>query len=315
MKKKVVNVLNNQFDDQWKQLKHLKPTQKEKDALKARLWHSLKNQSINRSPKRSFQWKALLSSCLFVLICSGFIWKVISDGTGPHTTEPRNAEEHVSMDNKFSWKAKDVHIEKSSKGWEIYSQDSSNIVGIIEVVTEGEMKGITTGLAMFVEEELENFPYPTTMNIEHVKMMDTAIRYHFFIPIENEKFAHFSFDYPKLEHAEIFQAMGTLKIEGISPKQSKEPIYVKHGYGAMIFPVGLEPISLSPGEEKYHWEEASFTSYYQYLDKISEGYWKRESTKGATTTFVSGNGMEIVSITLKDKNLIYEFTYLHDDEQ
>ncbi|WNS76302.1 hypothetical protein RRV45_04650 [Bacillus sp. DTU_2020_1000418_1_SI_GHA_SEK_038] len=309
-------MLNNPFDDQWKQLKHLYPTQKEKDALRARLWQSLKNQSVNRSPKRNFQWKALLASSLFVLICSGFIWKVISNGTGPHAGEQRNAEEQpITMDIRFSWEAKDVQIEKSSKGWDVYSKDSANKVGTIEVVTEEELKEITSSLAMFVKEELGNFPYPTTMNIEHVKRMDTAIRYHFFISMENEKFAHFSFDYPKLEHAEIFQAMATLKIAGISPVQSEEPIYVKHGYGAMIFPVGLEPISLSHAEEIYHWKEASLPAYHQYLDKILEGHWKREASKGTTATFVSGDGREIVSITLEDKYLIYEFTYLHDDQQ
>ncbi|WP_335482851.1 hypothetical protein [Bacillus sp. JJ1773] len=306
-------MLSNQYDDQWKQLKNLMPTQMEKDALRVRLRQSIKNPSVNRFPKKNYQWTAILASCVFMLICGGVIWKVISDGTGPHTAEPRNAKEQI--ENPFSWGLKDVYIVQSSNTWDLYSKDSSAKVGEASIVDEEEMKRITASLPMFVKEELENFPYPTTLNIEHVKMMDTAIRYHFFVPMENQNFVHFSFDYPKLEHAEIFQAMATLRIEGKPPKQSEQPIYVKHGYGAMIFPVGLEPISLSPSEELYYWEEASFSAYHQYLDKISEGHWKRESSKEATTTFVSGNGMEIVSITLKDKNLIYEFTYLHDEEQ
>ncbi|MEH7344659.1 hypothetical protein V7122_12435 [Bacillus sp. JJ1532] len=215
--------MNNQSNDQWKQLKHFRPTHNEKNALRERLLQTLYNQPIIRSPKRSYKWKALISTCLFVLICSGFIWKVISESTQPRTAERRNAEEQpIGMNNKFTWELQDVYIEKLSNGWEIYSEITSSKVGNIDVVTEEEMNQITSAITIEEIVELQRFPYPTHMIIEHLKIRDTIQRFHFFIPIENEEFAHFTFDYPKIEHEKIFQAMKTLKIEDVEPAKSKE---------------------------------------------------------------------------------------------
>ncbi|MBY0123031.1 hypothetical protein [Bacillus sp. S/N-304-OC-R1] len=307
--------LKNRYDIQWEQLKHIQPSQKEKDALRARLLHTLKNESMENKPKKRYQWTGLLASCLFLLICGGGIWKVVSDGILQNQTIPRNANEQgAPINDEFSWKLKNARIEKSAIGWNIISDKTSSKVGEISVITQEEMEDITSSLPMFVDEKLEGFPYPMTMYIEHVKMMDTAIRYHFFVPIQDEKIAHFSFDYPKVEHAEIFQAMATLNIAGLTPSEKNEQLYVKHGYGSMLFPVGLDPISISSNEERYRWEYASTANYQMYLDKISSGYWKKESSKGTRTTLVSADGRQIVTITLEDSDLLYEFTYIDDEE-
>lgn len=312
---RAVGKLNNRYDDQIKHLRNIQPSQKEKDALRARLWHTLKNDPVQNTPKKRQQRTALLASCLFILICGGVIWKVFSDGVFQNQTLPRNAEEQeVPINDDFAWKLKGVQIKKSGTGWEIVSEKSSTKAGDISVITENEMEDIISSLPMFVTEKLNGYPYPMTMAIEHVKMMDTAIRYHFFVPIQDEKLAHFTFDYPKLEHAEIFQAMATLRIAGIAPSETKEQLYVKHGYDPMLFPVGLDPISISSNEERYRWEHASTANYQLYIDKITSGYWKKESSKGTKTTFASADGRQIVTITLEDSDLLYEFTYNLDEE-
>lgn len=307
----MVSILNNINDEQWKLLKQVRPSQSEKAALKARLSESIRNQSFYHTPKRSYQWKALFATCVFILICSGFIYKMIQTTQEPQTAVPQSVEM-----GDISWDLKDVSTKKTSEGWEIYRKNVDVPVGTIDIISEEEKDRLSGQLPMFVKTELKSFPYETIMNIEHVKTMDTIQRYHFFIPLGNEKMAHFTFDYPKLEYAEIFQAMKTLTIDGIKPKNESAQLYVKHGYGNMLFPVGLEPISITNSEEIYHWENATLAKYNSYLEEITKGsviHWKKESENGQTTTFVSANDKEIVTITLDGKRLIYEFTYLYEE--
>ena len=309
--------MNNQFDDQWKVLKSIRPETKEKDALRARLWQTLNSQSVSSKPKSSPQWTALAASCLFFLICGGVIWKLVFDGIHSNPAGHGNvAEQPIEMEGDYVFGMKGITIKRSEDGWDIISEKSANKVGTILEVSEEERNRITGSLPMYEEEELEYFPYPMTMYIEHVKTMDTALRYHFFIPIEKEKQAHFTFDYPKLEHAEIFQAMAALKIAGIAPAETKDPLYVKHGYQKLLFPVGIEPVSISSDEEIYYWEKASLANYQQYLEENSSNFlrWNREQINDTSTTLTSADGREIVTITLENKNLKYEFTYIHDEE-
>lgn len=306
-----MSILNNYNDEQWKLLKQLRPGQSEKAALKARLSESIRNQSIHHTSKKSYQWKALLATCVFILICGGFIYKMIQTTQEPQTAVPQSVEM-----GEISWDLKDVFTKKTSEGWEIYRENVDVPVGTINIISEEEKDTLTAQLPMFVKTELKSFPYETIMNVEHVKTMDTIQRYHFFIPLGNEKMAHFTFDYPKLEYAEIFHAMKTLTIDGIKPKNEAAQLYVKHGYGSLIFPVGLDPISITNSEEIYHWENATLAKYNSYLEEITNStviHWKKESENGKTTTFVSANGKEIVNITLDEKRLIYEFTYLYEE--
>lgn len=307
----MVSILNNYNDEHWKLLKQVRPSQSEKAALREKLSESIQHQPIRYSRKGSFQWKPLFATCVIILICSGFIYQMIQNAEVPQT-----AIQQASEMGEVSWDLKDVYTKRTMDGWEIYRKNVDIPVGTIKIISEEEKETLIAQLPMFVKTELKSFPYETLMNIEHVKTMETMQRYHFFIPVGNEKVAHFTFDYPKLEYAEIFQAMKTLSIDGIESKNNESQPYVQHGYGSMIFPVGLEPISLSPDKEIYHWEEANTNKYTSYLEEITKGtviHWIKESENEKTTTFVSANGKEIVSITLDGKRLIYEFTYLYEE--
>ena len=308
-----MSILNNYNDKQWKLLKQLMPTENEKARLKARIIESIQSQSTHQGIKRKYQWKALLATCLFVLLCSGFIYKLIQDAEESHT-----AVSSLNEIEDISWNVKDIFPKKTADGWEIYRANEKIPVGQIELMSEEEQANLAVGLSMFVKEELVDFPYSMTLNIEHVKMMDTAIRYHFFVPYGDEKIVHFTFDYPKLEHAEIFHVMSTVKIAGFAPASHPAEAYVKHGYGKMIFPVGLEPLSISYEKEIYEWENANPTSFKAYLEKIASDNglyaWKKEAEGEQAATFKSRNEKEIVTITLDGKRLIYEFTNLYEDE-
>ena len=307
----MVSILNNYNDEQWKLLKQLRSSQSKKVALKARLSESIRNHSNIHLPTRSYQWNALFATCIFILICSGFIYKMIQKGEVPQT-----AMLHPIEMGEVSWDLRDVFTKKISDGWEIYRKNGDVPVGAINVISEEEKDRLSGQLPMFVKTELKSFPYETIMNIEHVKTMDTIQRYHFFIPVGDGKMAHFTFDYPKLEYAEIFHAMKTLIIDGIEPNNEAAELYVNHGYGQMIYPVGIEPISITPNKEIYHWEEATLAKFKAYLEEITKGtiiHWKRESDNGNTTTFVSANEKEIVNITLDGNRLIYEFVYLYEE--
>lgn len=307
-----MNILNDYNKADWKQLKQFRPSENEKAEIRERLWKSIQNETYDQTPKRSFQWKVVFTTCLFVLICSGFIYNMIQN-----EHEAQTDVRQLGEGEEINWEFKNVVTKKISNGWEIYRKNGDLLVGTIALVSEEEKNKLIAELPMFVTTELESFPYKTSMNIEHVKTMDTVQRYHFFITLGEEKIAHITFDYPKLEYAEIFQAMETLKIEGFEAKKEITQPYVNHGYGSLLFPVGLEPISISHEEEIYHWEQANSTKFKAYLEKIAGDpfYRKQESESiGETATFISSNEKEIVKITLEGKRLIYEFTYFYDEE-
>lgn len=227
----------------------------------------------------------------------------------PHTAA------NSSIDyERFSWALEDVYSKKADNGLELLQEKQSVPVGTVKEVTDEEMKSITSQLPMFVEKELEHFPYPMTMYIEHVKMMDTALRYHFFIP-NKEKWIYFTFDYPKLEYAEIFHAMSTLAYEDKKPYRHGEQLYVNHGYGLMLFPVGLKPYSITLYKEIYYWVEGSDKAYSKYIETLQTSGWKKISSDGKRHTFVSVDGNEVVSITWNGKELIYEFDYPNREEE
>lgn len=183
-------------------------------------------------------------------------------------------------------------------------------------VTEAEKNATIASKSMFVNKELEHFPYKTNMYIEHVKMQDVVIRYYFFIPLTAEKWIQFTFDYPKLEYANIFKAMSTLELNGKKSYHHNEPLYVTYGYERMIYPVDLEPVSVtSNNNEVYRWEDASTKAYHQYVEKILQDVsWQKKSGKGLSTTFVSVIFQNEVTITLNGNELTYEYFYPEQDE-
>lgn len=301
--------LSKHFDDQWKHLQQFRPPSDEKDQIKQRIWQTIQEVTVKKSPSISLPLKGVVTACLLVLICGSFFWMIFQQSGEPQTAA------NPSIDyEKFSWALEDVYSKKADRGLELFQEKQSVPVGTVKEVTEQEMKTITSQLPMFVEKELEHFPYPTTMYIEHVKMMDTALRYHFFIP-NGEKWIYFTFDYPKLEYAEIFQAMSTLAFEGKKPYRHNEQLYVNHGYGNMLFPVGLKPYSITLYKEIYYWAEGSDKAYAKYIETIlSSGAWERKAFGGKRYTFVSVDGNEVVSITWNGKDLTFEFDYLNRDE-
>ncbi|MGE8203263.1 hypothetical protein ACQKP0_01675 [Heyndrickxia sp. NPDC080065] len=304
--------MSKHYDNQWKLLQHLKPTIEEKEVTRSRIWKSMQDSpesSASNTP--FFLWKSILATCLFFFICGGF-WLFFQQ----ESKVQHSGNESTIEFTQFSWKLSDVYSKKSEGGLALFQINKSMQVGSVNEVTEKEMNEIINSLPMFVEEKLEHFPYPTSMYIEHVKMMDVVIRYHFFITLPEGKYLHFTFDYPKLEYADIFTAISTLRIKGMEPYIYHNQLYVTHGYGKMIFPVGIQPISISSNKEVYHWENVSSELYNSYLEKITEGLgnWKKKSTKNGSDTFVSRDGNEVVTITREGKTITYEFFYPYRDE-
>jgi hypothetical protein len=293
-------------DDQWKLLQQVRPTRNQKEAMRTRIL-----ESIQTPPSRvsNFQWKGIVAACLLFLICGSFLLFIFQENT------PSTSTGEMKMDQDlFSWKLDDVYGKKSGDGLDLYRKDQTVTVGVAEQVAAEKMSKIIKSAPMHEDQELENFPYPTHMYIEHVKMMDVALRYHFFIEVPGQPYIHFSFDYPKLEYAEIFTAMSTLQLKGIKPNKHNDPIYVKHGYGEMLFPVEIQPISISSSKEVYRWESASFKAFTAYLEKIEQDGWKKIFTNDQSHTFESGNGNEVVTISLEGKTITYEFYYPNQEE-
>jgi len=291
-------------DSQWTLLKTLKLDSDKKESIKERIKESISTRNYNQPVKhRWLELKGILATCLLFLIAGGFIWK-LTQGTDLQTGEGTETRE-------FSWSLTEVYGQKSEEGFTLYRKNEEIPVGIMKKVNQDERNKIIASGAMHVQQELENFPYSTTMYIEHVKMPDTSLRYHFFIENQEGESIYFSFDYPKLEYAEIFEAIGTLKLKGMKPYEHPEMLYVNHGYGRMFFPVGIQPINIGEDKEIYLWEEVTDEIFAIYLSKLEEllPSWTRDGT-----TFTSHEGSETVKISLEGKKLIYEFWYQEQEE-
>ncbi|GHH99083.1 hypothetical protein [Neobacillus kokaensis] len=304
--------MKNTPEEQWEILKQVTSTKAEKFAIREKIYRTIQNAPSQTSSVWTHRWKNALASCILIFIFAGFIVQMVHEKPQFKTAEPYKLDAQL-----FNWELDQVYSEKTGEELALYKNNESNQVGTVKEVSEQEKNNIIASKSMHINTELEHFPYATYMYIEHVKMMDVALRYYFFIPLTKEKWLEFSFDYPKLEHAEILQAMSTLKIKGKTPYNHDGPLYVTHGYGSMLFPTDLKPIYISPEKEVYHWEGASFKAYQDYLKKITSGTggWKEQSGNNSSYTFISGNENEIVTITLKDKELTYEFTYPNRDDQ
>lgn len=302
--------MNKHFDDQWKFLQQVEPPNNQKDMLRTRVWKSIQAQPV-QAHRRPFQWKGIAAATILLMICGSFLWLILQQ-----STQKQSAYEEPFDLEQFSWKLTDVYPEKSDEGILLYRKGDSVEVGTVKEVTEEEKNEMVNRLPMYVEESIENFPYPMNMYIEHVKMMEVALRYHFFIAFTDEKWIHITFDYPKLEYAEIFNVMSTLELKGKKPYIHDEQLYVKHGYGDLIYPVGLEPVAISGEKEVYHWPNVSTKVYSDYLGKIinGPGKWQQQSVDGLTRTFVHETSKTELSITLDGKEISYEFVYHNQEE-
>jgi hypothetical protein len=297
--------MRNHMDNVWNQLRQISPPKDQKDAIRNRISTSIQNGHSTVKSRSMFQWHSVLSACLLFLIFGGLLWSLFQSGTSQNA-----AQKNPNIEN-ISWKLDEIVAKKTSEGYGIYRQNKPLQVGSFQLLTEIEMSNIIDNKPMFVQEELEDFPYPTNMYIEHTKRENVALRYHFFIPFTEGKWLYFTFDYQLLEFAEIFQIVATLEIEGKEPYIHGEPLYVKHGYNHLIYPVGIKPLSISPLVEKYEWHSTSFDNY---VKEIETRQWKNISSKENSHTFLSGDGNQEVTITYQDDELIYEFIYHHQDE-
>ena len=296
--------MNDYHNSQWKLLQQIKATAEQKEKVRSRIWNTLQEHPETIKAKQMLYVKPLLAASLFILLCGAFLIMFQQNSTQPFIQGERNVAE-------FNWELKEVYAEETENGLTLYREGQPVPVGTVSEISQEKMDEIVSSYAMYVEEVLENFPYPTKLYIEHVKREDVGIRYHFFITPAEDTIKHFTFDYPKLEYAEIFQAVGTLQFNGIEPYRHSEPLYVTHGYGKMIYPVGLEPISISSNQtEIYYWEDATQAAFKDYVDKISAlSGWERESEEKDFVTYNYGNGQEIISISLNGKEITYKYAY------
>ncbi|MET3696500.1 hypothetical protein SAMN05877753_103254 [Bacillus oleivorans] len=296
--------MNDFHDSQWKLLQQIKPPAEQKEILRSRIWNTLQEHPEKFKAKRMMHVKPLLAASLFILLCGAFLIMFQQNSTQPFTQGQMDYTE-------FNWELKEVYAEESENGLTLYREGEPVPIGSVSEINQEKMDEIVNSYVMFVEEKLENFPYPTMMYIEHVKRVDVGVRYHFFLTPTEDTIIYFTFDYPKLEYAEIFQAVGTLQFNGVEPYLHNEPLYVTHGYGRMIYPVGLEPISIRSNQtEIYYWEDASPAAFKDYLDEISTlPGWEKESEEDDFISFNYGNGHEIISIQLNDKEITYKYSY------
>ncbi|MHC0039111.1 hypothetical protein [Pseudoneobacillus sp. C159] len=293
------------FDYQWKELQKFKPTPFEKATTRTRLEKTILNPKVS---KKTSYWQSILATGLLFFILGSFLWALLENSQQQIAGQP---EEIIKV---ISWDLPDTEVRKAENdGWAIFRKNKPLQVGAINKVTLTEKNTIAATSAMFVEENLENFPYPTQMYIEHKKMENVALRYHFFIPLMDETWLHFTFDYNQLEFAEIFQAMATLNIKGKNPIKHQGQLYVKHGYGTLPYPVGIKPISINPHKEIYLWERGAPDIISEYYKKIQEHY-ELVSTTTNSRTFISADGIQEVTITIKNKELTYDFVYHHQED-
>lgn len=302
--------MNKHSNENWELLKTLMPPEDQKIRIRNRLISSLRNQRSVKRNYKIFELKNVVLTAIFLLISAGLLFQLQAD----HPIFEDTGGQQAGTSPDFTWELENVYSEKTPNGYVFYEDGSPKQIGIAEKVTVERREEIIKSPAMNVKETMENFPYPTTMYIEHVKMMDVGLRYHFFIQAGKETI-HFSFDYPKIEYAEIFQIIASLDFKKPEPFKHDGLLYVTHGYGTLPFPVGLKPVEFNGDRETYTWENGSMGHYMEYIDKIkSTGEWKATKSDGISYIFESVDGSEIVKLSLVGKEITYEFSYPNREE-
>ncbi|MGD6878580.1 hypothetical protein [Bacillus infantis] len=298
--------MKSQYDDrEWNELRELVPGKDESEQLKRRIMHSARKGS--QSGSRSFRAGSIAAACLLLIICGSLLFLSLQESKLPQDAS-------IMLDgHPYTWDLPGVEVKTSQGEIEFLrgAEGTETKAGFGKNISEQDMESIISSRPMYVRQELEHFPYKTIMYIEHVKMMDTALRYHFFIQPEGEEWVYFSFDYPKFEYAEIFQAIASLRFKDVEPYIHPEPLYVTHGYGEILYPVGLTPVTVSSGYEEYRWEEASSRNLTDYLKALesSPAGWERQESADSSANYISHSGLVEVAIRLEGNILTYTIHY------
>lgn len=290
----------NKHDEQtWSTLRDRRMSPAQKDRIRRRIMAAADRQPTAR---KSFRYpsKSIAAACLLFLIFGGFLLLSLLD------LDERPASPSVTTESlDLSWNYSSVYMKNTEKGIFLYRKGSDKPVGTLKKADNNTPPQDR----IHMDEELEGFPYPTHLFIEHVKQMDTVIRYHFLIkrPGSEQEGVYMTFDYPKLEHAEIFRIISTLRIEGEEPADIGDMLLVRHGYSKLLYPSDLTPVSVSVNEEIYEWDSASANNFAKYLDRIQADsfYW----IPAGPGTYTSIDKLETVTIALKDGQLHYNFEY------
>ncbi|MGD6844004.1 hypothetical protein ACQCVH_15950 [Bacillus infantis] len=299
--------MKGQFDNhKWDGLRELVPVKGESEQLKRRIMQSVKKGS--QTGTSFFRAGSIASACLLLLICGGLLLLSLQE------SKLQKDASFIMLDgHPYTWDLPGIEVKASQGEVEFLrgAEGTETKAGFGKNISEQDMDSIISSRPMYVRQELEHFPFKTIMYIEHVKMMDTALRYHFFIQPEGEEWVYFSFDYPKFEYAEIFQAIASLRFKDVEPYIHPEPLYVTHGYGELLYPVGLTPVTVSSGYEEYRWEEASsrsFSDYLKALESSPEG-WEKQESAGSSANYISRSGLVEVAIRLEGNILTYTIHY------
>lgn len=298
-------------DEQWDLLKTITPGADESKRMKSKLIFSIRSQTALKEKHKIFELKNIVLTALFLFISAGLMIQLQKH----YQNTDRLGQYHTINDFSLKWDLESVYSEKNEEDFAFFEEGNPEQVGMAEFVTDGEKEKIINTSAIHMSKEMEKFPYPTTLYIEHVKMMDVALRYHFFVEAGKE-IMHFSFDYPKLDYAEIFQVISSLDFVEPKPYRHNQQLYVNHGYGNLPYPVGLTPVELIENTEKYEWEKGSSPEKFKdYVDKIkSTGEWKQINGGGSSYTFESNDGLEIVTISINGQEILYKYSYPNREE-
>lgn len=298
-------------DRNWDLLRSVTPGEEEKNRMRNKIKSSIGTQAGQKEKHRIIEWKNIVLTALFLFISAGLLIQLQKQ----YQYTERLGQSQTINDLSFKWDLESVYSEKKEEDFAFFEEGNPEQVGMAGFVTDREKGKIMNTRAMYMAKEMDNFPYPTTLYIEHVKMMDVSLRYHFFVEA-GQKTIHFSFDYPKLEYAEIFQIISSLDFGKPKPYRHDQQLYVTHGYGNLPYPVGLKPVELTGNTEKYVWEQGSHSqNYNDYVGKIkATGEWKQINDGGSSHTFESNDGLEIVNISIIGQEIIYKYSYPNREE-
>lgn len=302
--------MKNHSDGNWDLLRSVTPGEDERNRMRNKIRKSIRTQTGQKEKYGIFELKNVVLTALFVIISAGLLIQLQQH----YQSADEQGQSQAVQDFTLNWDLERIYSKKNEEGYAFFDESNRKQVGIAEFVTEGEREKIISSRTMNMAKEMVNFPYPTSLYIEHVKMMDVSLRYHFFVEAGKE-IMHISFDYPMLEYAEIFQVISSLDFNDPPPYRHEEQLYVTHGYGNLPYPVGISPIKLMGDTEKYVWDQGVPQRVKDYIENIkSTGLWKQIKDGGSSYTFESTDGSEIVIISVNGKEISYEYSYPNREE-
>lgn len=289
--------MNGDLNEQLDRMKNFKLSANRKKAVRSRLIQSLQNPAVPRSDQR---WKGTAFAFITIFICFISLYALLGSW---------NSKTADNSNLLFSWATDSILSEAKGTETILYSKKDHEQVGILKTIHSNELHDIVQTKAIFMEEELSHFPYPTTMYIEHMKRDGVVQRYHFVVEAGNQK-VYITFDHPKAEYAEIFHAISTIKIEGSEPYVHDEPLYVTYGYAFFYYPSNLAPVEITSEREIYTWDGATEEDYYAYLNYLQANVigWTQVMDGGPEIRYRDQYG-NIINIQFNQGKLIYEYVY------